>query len=509
MLWSHTVAAVRAAEARVVDAAPQDAFMRRAARAVADAAARLSGGGDAVLALVGGGDNGGDALYAAAYLARAGRRVRAALLSAHPHPRGLEAARDAGVEFARPHLGESDAAGFAREPVWLDGITGSGLRGALREPLAGLVAGLDRRARRSGALVVSIDIPSGLSGDDGRTPGPVLAGDHLVTMGAVKRACLLPPAALAVGDIEVVDMGLAFEDAGGEPAPLGRFEAPDAAARLRAPGRADHKYSRGVVGVCAGSATYPGAGVLAAEGALAAGPGMVRLLSAPEVARLVLARHPGVVTAPGRVQAQLVGSGLDADMERRARDAAAQALERGLPLVVDAGGLRLLPELLGGRPAASPLVLTPHAGEAAALLARLVGEPVTRPDVEADPAARAAQIARSTGAWVVLKGSVTLVVGRDGPVYSLAGAPGWTGVAGSGDVLGGIVASLLAGRQADAEGGGDPLDVPGACAAGVWLHSRAAGLASGCDGRRPGGPIQPEDIARRVPAVIASLLAGA
>lgn len=492
--------------------------MLRAARGVADAVERLAGGrvGEGpvgVVALAGGGDNGGDALYAAAMLARDGLEVRAALLSDHPHARALAEAQAAGVDVRRLPLPlDEGVPGWLTADLWVDGLTGTGLRGPLREPLAAAVRELGRAARLAGTRIVAVDVPSGSGAEDGTVPGAVLPADHTVTMGAVKTPLLLPPAAQYAGSVETVDLGL---DAGahGEGAPSAevlRPEASDVALMLRVPGPFDHKYTRGVVTVAAGSDTYPGAGVLAVMGALGAGPGMVRLESSGRTSRIVLDRHPGVVTASGRSQAAVVGSGLDSEIEHRALSVARRALGRGIPLVLDAGALGFVSALRTDPGPLAGVVLTPHAGEAATLLAELEDRPVERDDVEARPLAGARRLAELTGATVVLKGSVTLVVGADGRVFSLEGTTGWAGVAGSGDVLAGVMGSLLAQRRAEEERGGDPLDVALTAACAVWIHAEAARLAAGADPAGPaqalGAPIQADELASAVPAVIGGLV---
>ncbi|WP_312347954.1 NAD(P)H-hydrate epimerase, partial [Actinomyces sp.] len=199
---------VREAERLAVAAAPEDALMLRAARGVADAVEHLGGGEATVVALVGGGDNGGDALHAAAMLARDGSEVRAALLSAHPHSRALAEARSAGVDIRELSLPlDEGVPTWLQGDIWIDGLTGTGLTGPLREPLAGAVGALGRAARRWGTRIVAVDVPSGSCAVDGTLPGAVLRADHTVTMGAFKTPLLLPPAAQYAGTLEVVDLG--------------------------------------------------------------------------------------------------------------------------------------------------------------------------------------------------------------------------------------------------------------------------------------------------------------
>ena len=218
----------------------------------------------------------------------------------------------------------------------------------------------------------------------------------------------------------------------------------DVADRWPVPDAGSDKYSRGVVGIVAGSVAYPGAALLSVLGALGAGPGMIRYLGPRDVQWLVHQAAPEVVTAPGRVQAWVVGSGFDVSTgDDETQDAAQQrqraldALASDLPVLVDAGAL----ELVDRREA--PTLLTPHAGELARLLTRLgvtVGEgggsggEVTREQVTRAPLAHARAAARRTGCTVLLKGATTLVVDPDEavPVRSQHDAPAWVATAGAG-----------------------------------------------------------------------------
>ena len=241
------------------------------------------------------------------------------------------------------------------------------------------------------------------------------------------------------------------------------------------PGAESHKYTRGVVGIDAGSPQYPGAALLAIAGALGAGPGMVRYLgSAPR--DLVVGRFPSVVLADGQVQAVVAGSGWGAlaDARPRLRD----AMERRVPLVIDADALKLLPADL---PAET--LLTPHAGE----LARLLG--AERGEIEADPVAAAVLAAERFKATVLLKGAVQPVASPDGSVRLALPGPAWTAQAGSGDVLAGACGTLLA--------AGLP-----AGQAGLMAASLQALTAS----RFP-GPYPPDVQASRFPEVVWGLLA--
>jgi len=504
---------VRAAEAPLLAAGVP--LMDRAAFALAVAVARELRarrgrvGGARVVLLVGAGNNGGDALHAGAHLARRGAAVLAVLTSTRVHEGGLAALVAAGgrVLPASDEAGDDETTAAraadeaARADVVLDALLGIGGRGALRGLGGALVRALQARGvgvgggagREAGEpLVVAVDVPSGTGVDDGTLPGPVLAADLTVTFGGAKPGLLLPPAAVLAGRVEVVDVGLtSLADV---PPAVARLDVDDVAALWPVPGAQAQKYTRGVLGVVAGTRAYPGAAVLATGAAVRAGAGMVRYLG--DVADAVLAAHPEVVVGPGRVQAWVLGPGVDgADEAQTARvaDTLDEALRTGIPAVVDAGALARLPERVG------PLVvLTPHAGELAALLAAR-GEPVDRAGVEAEPLRWARRAHQLTGATVLLKGAVTIVVGPGGAVYAQADGPAWLATAGAGDVLAGLLGALLAGRAGDLAD--DPTLVPALAAAAACVHGLAARVAT------PGGPVSASAVAEALPATIAAVLA--
>jgi len=466
--------------------------------------------GSTVVGLVGPGNNGADTLHALARLARHGVRAVAVVTSASVHDGGLAALVSAGGQVLgvvdgapgeRVWLGEAAAEAYAAD-VLLDGLLGIGARGGLRGAAAELVsvlAGLsDRSARAVVArpLIVAVDVPSGIGVDDGSVPGPVLRADRTVTFGAPKPGLLLPPAAELAGVLDVVDLGLVrvLAARGRRPA-VARLTDADVPALWPVPGPADHKYTRGVVGVVAGAAAFPGAAVLTVAGALGAGCGMVRYVGPDAVRHAVVAAHPEVVTGAStevQVQAWVIGPGVSDDDEQsgRARAALAHAVEHGLPVVVDAGGLELLPRHLNPR-----VVLTPHAGELARLLAAH-GVAVTRAEVEAAPSTWARQAAERTGATVLLKGHTTVVAGPHG-LFTQADAPSWLATAGAGDVLAGVIGSLLAGRYDDIRA--DAALVPVLAAVAALVHGRAA-LRAGP------GPVTASAVAGALPGTVGALL---
>jgi ADP-dependent NAD(P)H-hydrate dehydratase / NAD(P)H-hydrate epimerase len=456
MRSAHSVEQVRTAEAARTATLPDGALMQRAAAGLATSVIDLLGGayGRTVLLLVGSGDNGGDALYAGAMLARRGARVEAVAVADEIHQPGLAALRAAGGRLVALDVRRT-------ADVVVDGIVGIGGRPGLRDRAAEAVRAV------AGVPMVAVDVPSGVDVDTGRLAGDHVTADLTVTFGTHKICHLVEPAASACGVVELVGLGLDLPEAA-----VTALQQDDVAALLPRPGDDAQKYTRGVVGVRAGSARYPGAGVLSTSGAACGLVGMVRYAGgAPDA---VLAAHPEVVVGEGRVQAWVVGSGGD----EAAAAALTAALRDDVPLVVDADALQHLEA-----PLRRPALLTPHAGELASMLG------VERADVEADQLASARRAATGFDATVLLKGHHTLVADPDGRVrVSTTGTP-WLAVAGAGDVLGGLCGALLA-------AGLSPYD---AGSVGSWLHGAAATYAS------RGGPISAPAVARAIPQVVADL----
>ncbi len=460
MRSAHTVDQVRKAEAALMARLPDGVLMARAAAGVAHAVLDLLGHGYGarVLLLVGAGNNGGDALFAGALLARRGVQVYALLLDpGRAHAEGLAALRRAGGRV----VGTVEQA--PRPDVVVDGIVGIGGSGGLRPDAARAVAAV------AGVPVLAVDTPSGVEVDSGQVDGPHVRADVTVTFGTHKVAHLVDPAAMACGAVHLVDLGLEL------PAPaVTALQESDVRRLLPRPSPDAHKYTRGVVGVRAGSEQYPGAGVLCVSGAGTGLVGMVRYLGG--AADLVREKHPEVVVGEGRVQAWVIGSGGGAD----AGQALADALGDGVPVVVDADGLTHVDGPLG-----VPALLTPHAGE----LARMLG--VEREQVEAQQLRFAREAAERYDAVVLLKGRHTLVAAPGGEVRATTVGPAWLATAGAGDVLAGLCGALLA-------AGLDPLD---AGSVGSWLHGAAAVAAGG------GGPVTAPDVAAALPRVCRDLLA--
>lgn len=440
----YSVEQIRAAEAPLLAAMPDGALMRRAAWplsvAIAAELRRRTGGvaGRRVCAVVGSGDNGGDALWAVTFLRRRGAAGDAVLLNPdHTHAKGLAAFRAAGGRVVETIADTTD--------LVVDGVVGIGATGPLRPAAAAVFA-------TTSAPVVAVDIPSGVDPATGAITGPAVRAAVTVTFGGLKPAHALADC----GRVELVDIGLDLPEA-----ELRGFEAADVAAVWPVPGRVDDKYTQGVTGVLAGSATYPGAAILCSGAAVAGHSGMVRY--AGPAAAEVVSHWPETIAVSdrreaGRVQAWVVGPGLGTDHE--ASKTLRFALDSELPVLVDADALTVLaahPELVIDR--AAPTLLTPHAGE----FARLAGQ-----EPGSDRVGATRELAARLGATVLLKGNVTVIADPDGAVYLNPAGSSWAATAGSGDVLSGLVGALLAAGLAPAE----------AAAAGAFVHSRAAALAA-------------------------------
>ncbi|WP_137655995.1 bifunctional ADP-dependent NAD(P)H-hydrate dehydratase/NAD(P)H-hydrate epimerase [Bifidobacterium moukalabense] len=488
-----------------------------------------------VALLVGAGDNGGDGLYAGAELAQEGAQVTAIAVGRSLHEEAFAAFVHAGgrvlvldpaadipgctTGFSAGEAGErlQAAIEYAQgSHVILDAMTGIGVSGALRG-IAGTIAaslGLDGELPDRPALpnnepsadlplVVAIDTPSGVGVNDGSLPGPYIPADVTVTFGAMKPCAMVPPASYACGKLMLVDFGFDVD----ETVPFAEMTDGDFVAdSIRLPQLADGKYSRGVVGLVTGSNRYPGAAVLSARSAARTDSGMVRYLGPQRAQDMVLASLPEAVVGKGRVQSWVVGSGVpsgddeaaDEDMQREtiamllkhyalgrpdAGEASVASDERAHampPIVVDAGALDLLPEHVPAQ-----VVITPHAGELTRLLTRLradddAADGLTLTQVQANPLRAAIEAHELTGATVLLKGAVTIVVGTDGEGANriiLSGrAPAWLATAGAGDVLAGMLGALLA--QQDDMLADDPALVPEVAAAAAYMHGLAAAFAS-------------------------------
>jgi hydroxyethylthiazole kinase-like uncharacterized protein yjeF len=496
MIRAYAVSSVREAEAAAMSMLDEGELMSRAAAGLAAvASARLvdrsgTGGlhGRCVVALVGAGNNGGDALFASALLACEGAAVVVLTVAETVHEGGLLAARDAGVVVLNAVGAHADSAAevlstLGRAELVIDGIVGIGGHPGLSPEIDDLL-----QAVSDTAYVLAVDLPSGADPNGEVVAQSCVFADETVTFIVPKPVHLLPATEPAVGRLTVVDIGVEID---GSPV-VERVTHGDVPWLWPRPGPGDDKYTRGVLGIVAGGENYTGAALLAVAAAVCSGAGMVRYVGPSTPSLLVRAEVPEAVIGWGQVQAWLIGPGVDvaddSDEGKAQRAAAQSALDSGLPCVVDAGGLDLIVE-----PRSTPTLLTPHAGELARLLSRLDG-PVDRATVTGAPVAHAQRLADLTNSTILLKGATTLVVppGSSGlALRSQADAPSWLATAGSGDVLAGLVGMLLA-------AGLSPLDA-GSVAA--LVHGLAA------DAANPGGPVRALGVAHAIPGVVAGLLA--
>ena len=466
----YPVAEVRAAERELIAQLPGGVLMQRAAAALSVQCAALLGRvyGAYVVVLVGTGDNGGDALFAGARLAARGARVSALLLDrTRAHAEGLHALERAGGRAVG-----ADAALVSGADLVVDGMVGIGGRPGLH----GVAAELADAAAH--LLTIGVDVPSGVDSDTGDAGEAAVRADVTVSFGALKPGTVVGRGAELSGELRLVDIGLRLPAAS-----TVVLEAADVAAIMPQPSGADDKYTRGVVGIAAGSEQYAGAGVLATGAALHGGAGMVRYVGlAPEQVR---ARYPEVVVHPDarphdvRVQAWVVGPGLGTD--DTAVSLLTDVLRSEVPVIVDADAITLVsrsPGLMRGRGA--PTVLTPHDRE----FARLAGEPGP------DRLGAVRRAAADLGATVLLKGNATIVAEPGGRAYVNPTGTAWLATAGSGDVLSGLIGSLLAAG----------LPTPLAAAAAAYVHG-VAGQRAAAD-----GPPAAADVLAELRPAIGSLL---
>jgi NAD(P)H-hydrate epimerase len=517
-----TAAEMRALDRATIDAGhvPGAELMERAGRGVAVAAVKHFGSPLAlrVLVLCGAGNNGGDGFVAARHLRAMGAVVRVALVVPRAQVRGdaLEQLRrmtDAGLDI---EVIESDAelsalVGSVDRWDWaVDALLGTGTSGELRGLLP-LACEALRRLHVHGTRIVAVDMPTGVSADDGGIVEHAVAADLTVTFGFYKRGQILHPGHELCGALELVDIGL-LPAAGAEAARLA--DGAELGALLPPRDPRAHKGSAGRVLVVGGAMGMAGAVVLAARAASRAGAGYVRVavpasladvLAAQLVEQMPVACGEGsqralttsaaaqILEEASRADAVALGPGLSrqADAERLARDLLAR-MDR--PVVLDADGLAAfappegdLAAALRGAPA--PRIVTPHLGE----MARLTGEMPSALEARRVDAAR--EWAKRWGCVLVLKGAPTVVAAPDGRVSVNPTGNAGMATAGMGDVLTGVTAALLAQRLA-------PFDA--ACLA-VFVHGLAGDFAA-----RDIGPVGmvAGDVTERLPRALQSLRGG-
>ena len=448
---------MQAAEQALIDAGTSvDALMHTAGKGVADWVWRIAAGRP-VTVLCGPGNNGGDGYVIAETLRAKGLAVTAVAPIAPATPAAKNARRQLKSAVASTGKGVSGA-------ILVDCLFGSGLSRSLSAEHMLLLRDLASRHE----FLIAVDMPSGVSSDDGKPLNDGLPQYQLtVALGAWKYAHWLMPSAAQMGARRLVDIGVNPVE---NTAQLVRQP------QLGAPIASAHKYTRGLCAVVGGEMS--GAAILSCEAAMHAGAGYVKLLS-----DLTSSARPAdlVVSAEGfdddRVSSFLVGPGLGRGAGAAAR--LATTLATAKPTVLDADALVLLrPDMLD---AETSYIATPHAGE----LDRLCKNFAV---VASGKINRARALAKSSGMVIIAKGPDTVIAAPDGRVAIAGPASSWLSVAGTGDVLAGIVAGRLA---------------TGACAweasqQAIWLHSEAA--------RDLSGPFTASELAGKVSAAYAACL---
>jgi ADP-dependent NAD(P)H-hydrate dehydratase / NAD(P)H-hydrate epimerase len=471
----------RAAEAAAVAAGATLAeLMDRAGAALASEITAVCPEGRVVV-MAGPGNNGGDGWTAARALHASGRDVLV-LTSAEPDSMSsparekVRAALEAGVPWLHVDTGAEAAASLATADVIVDALLGIGLHGVPRQPYAGFIKAIGE----TDALVVAVDVPSGVDSDTGAALGPVVAADVTVSFSAPKIGCILQPGASLTGELLLVDIGVDPEALDLASAPES-WDVADYAASLPHPRWDDRKGTRGRVLIVGGTPGLTGAVCLAAGGSLRAGAGYVSVavpqpsmcpveakLTAP--VKIALPASPdgallpeateAILEAASRSDAVVLGPGLG-------RAASTQQVVRELverlevPLLIDADALNALGSDLG--PVASRVaatVLTPHSAEAALLLG------TTPEEVDADRIGAVRALAVG-GVTAVLKGPATLISRGGRIVVNPSGGPGLATL-GTGDVLSGIIGAFLARGMVAID----------AAALGTYLHGAAGDAAS-------------------------------
>lgn len=467
-----------AAEMRALDAAtiadiglPGAVLMETAGRGVAAAVvARLPAGGGAIAVVCGSGNNGGDGFVIARVLRAAGHDAVVYLVAPRTGITGDAALHLAAYERSGGVISEVTSAEDRIElgqhltgaAVVVDAVFGTGLDRVVEGALADVI----ERINAAPGIRIAVDLPSGLSADTGHPLGVAVRAHHTVTMAVPKVGIAGAPGLAWAGTVEHVEIGIprALAETGTR---AGLVEASDARGWAPARGVLDHKGRRGHVVVIGGSPGKRGAARLAAVAALRGGAGLCTLaaagdgeLVAPDAVMTASLDGDGAVAAlASGKQALVIGPGMPDDATGHGWVDA--ALATGVALVIDATALAHLAERLDRIAASpSPVVLTPHPGEAA----RLLG--VRTADVEIDRMRAVRELAARSRAVVVLKGARTLVcdgtLGDDYVTINPTGGPALA-TGGSGDVLAGLIGALLA------------QGLPPATAArlAVWVHGRA------------------------------------
>ena len=493
--------------ATIASGTPSMLLMERAGRAVADRAMELlsrtgtSRGGEIVV-LCGPGNNGGDGYVAARLLAAEGHSVRVIAAAAMADSTGDGAtaalAWQGAVSALNDPAAPSPADLIGNPALIIDAVFGAGLSRAVDGRIAALLDG----ARAAGCPCLAVDMPSGVDGETGQVRGTALEAEATVTFHRLKPGHLLHPGRSLCGPVHVADIGIAADALAPGEIALWRNAPPVFPDVPAVPDGTAHKYTRGLAIAVSGGPWQTGAIRLAAEAALRAGAGLVKIacpkaalpvhaahLTAVMLAEAGSARDLGELFADKRITALLFGPGGGTDRYARARLGA--VLQTRIAAVLDADAVTMMAgdaerlfRRIHARRAAT--VLTPHAGEFARLFPGLVSlerkqEPLSKVEL-------ARRAAATSGAIIVLKGPDTVIAAPDGRAVINAHASPWLATAGTGDVLAGLITGLVA-------QGIDPFR---AACAGVWLHGET-GLQGG-----PG--LIAEDCVAAIPAAFQALM---
>lgn len=468
-------------------------------------------GWDEVTGIVGSGNNGGDALVALTWLAEAGWRTHAYLVNRKPDEH-VTRYLEAGGELS--HFAGGDSLSSLQEflsvsDVLVDGLLGTGIKLPLKEEAARVLAETNRILSKADLppFVIAVDCPSGVDCDTGAAADETIPADLTVTMAAVEQGLLKLPAFELVGALDVVEIGL--------PGELDAWDALQSEAAdwemvadllpERTP--TSHKGTFGTVFVIAGSTSYTGAALLAGKAAYRIGAGLVTM-AVPEPLHAALAGHlPEAIWLPlphqngfisenavdvvlnnlERATAVLIGPGLG-DGSTTAEFVANVLPSIKLPLVIDADGLRRVSQIENWhKKISAPAVLTPHPGEMSAL----AGLPVS--EIQPNRAEIALKYAQEWGHVVVLKGAFTLIASPDGRSTVIPVATPALARAGTGDVLAGLIAGLLA----------QGVDAYHAAIAGAFIHAQAGLLAAEVLGTT--ASVLASDVLNAVPEIVAEL----
>jgi len=442
---------MRVADAQAIARLGEDELMRNAGRRIAQRLRAMAHPEQPIVAYAGPGNNGGDAFAALAELSPLYECTVACDLSRRPSEARAAAqtrAAAAGVRIVALPSDESSARALLAGAIGVDGLFGTGARLPLPDAYRHLARALDARH----GPVLSIDIPSGIDPLTGAAPGDAVRATATVTLAALKPGLLLEPGREFAGELCCADIGIDDATLEAQPREFAALDDPEFLRLFPRRPADSEKRASGAPLVIAGSAQFPGAAVLCARGAARAGAGYVTV-AAPRSAAATLRMHlveQVVVELSDSADAQTVvdelleiskrngaialgpGMGLD----DRTGEIITRFLQANtLPVVIDASGLFHLSkrlELLRGR----PCVVTPHSGEFARLSGRGTVAPGTR-------VARIREFVERTGVTTLLKGSATLVYDGAGPVHINSTGTNALATAGTGDVLTGIIATLL------------------------------------------------------------------